>query len=174
MKTIEIENSTFENLKKMAVPLEDTVDSVIKRLIGLHRELRDVKAKKPQTKQGSGINTELLKKCILYASYYLWRDRKDQSRETVLDVLTNVFVNNDGFISGNDCNEDSRGNLNWHVKAQLAASSMRKEWLMVESTRENNWSWALTEEGTNKIYNMSKSRSDKIKSILASEVDDYS
>lgn len=140
MPTIEIDDKVWDELKKRAVPLEDTPNSVLRRILGLNGSHNSQTVRSPIKRRNERIPQNEYRGPILTAlsemdgSGYV-RAVLNRVGELMADRLNDI--DRDYLPSGND--------IRWRNAAQWERQVMVNEGLLKKDCPRGIWE--LTEEG---------------------------
>jgi hypothetical protein len=141
MRTIRIDDEVWQELKKRAVPLEDTPNAVLRRLLGLDGE--ETRERSPR--RGGITPKEESRLPILEALVEMG------GRGRVNDVLARVEKKIEDRLKRGDYEKVSTGEFRWRNNARGERASMAREGLLKPMSGSARGYWEITEKGRNVV-----------------------
>ena len=137
---VRVDNDVYEELKKMAIPFEDTPNSVLRRLLALDskKSTRPMNPRKPAMR-GSGTRKEEYEIPILESVQEFGGSARSRQ------VLEKVFTKMQAKLKQHDHDDTSDGESIWRNTARWAKKDLVEKGLLQKDSAHGQWE--ITEKG---------------------------
>ena len=147
MPTIEVDDDVWQWLKEHARPLEDTANTVLRRIAGLDGSggamalvLKSVPTR-PSGRRGMKVPQRDYRNPILRI---IVKHKGEADRNQVLQELERAMASR---LTEFDRREIASGTIRWQKSAEWEVSTMRQEGLLKAQSESRRGVWSLTAKG---------------------------